>query len=193
MSFLSGTTTLTHETPIPAPVRKPTAVARLHDHEFFLRCDPHYTSHTALPPPDEQQVLLPADLELVDGKEERGKEKGDRVKVRVYEVVDHVPNPVWSSDVVSREELADLKTGLWVRLKSVLGVVMETRWLVEGEEKEGGAEGEGEQGLRLVQVVTVSCSRVLMPLVRAQVEGGWKGIHEKIVRGMVEDAEAEGK
>ncbi|KAI1634461.1 hypothetical protein F4809DRAFT_643491 [Biscogniauxia mediterranea] len=203
MSFLSGTATLTHTTPIPAPVRKTAAVARLHDHEFFLRCDPHYTSHTALPspppPPDasspaeQQQQLLPADLEelavvVVDG--EKG-EKG-RVRVRAYEVVDHVPNPVWSSDVVSREELADLKTGLWVRLRSVLGVVMETRWLVEGEE---GVEGEGERGLRLVQVVTLSCSRVLMPLVRAQVEGGWKGIHEKIVRRMVEDAkaEAEGK
>ncbi|KAI0600305.1 hypothetical protein F4775DRAFT_79794 [Biscogniauxia sp. FL1348] len=186
MSFLSGTATLTHATPIPAAVRKATAVARLHDHEFFLRCDPHYTSHRALPPSDAAAAGLPPDLELV----ENGQGKG---RVRVYEVVDHVPNPVWSSDVVSREELADLRTGLWVRLKSVLGVVMETSWVVVEGEEDGDGDGEAGAGLRLVEVVRVSCSRVLMPLVKAQVEGGWKGIHEKIVKRMVEDAEGEGE
>ncbi|KAI5927683.1 hypothetical protein F4810DRAFT_276323 [Camillea tinctor] len=204
MSFLSGTATITHSTPIPLPARhSATAVAVLHDHLFFLRCDPHYTSHAVLPSPGEaggEDVQIPEDVQraLLASRKEGGQGEGGKGKVKVYEVTDHVPNPVWSSTVVSREEFADLQTGLWVRLKSVLGVVMETTWVIEegggGEEEGKGGDGEGKGELRLKEVVNVSCSRVLLPIVKSQVEGGWKGIHEKMVRRMVEDAEkGEGK
>ncbi|KAI1499181.1 hypothetical protein F5X99DRAFT_294120 [Biscogniauxia marginata] len=191
MSFLSGTTTITHATPIPAPVRKGAAVARLQDHEFFLHCDPHYTSHRTLPQESPQQ----------DGDKDKDKDKTDPVAaaretyqlpadltptggVTVYEVVDHVPNPVWSSTVVSREEFVDFADGLWVRLRSPMGVVMETVWTVR--------ERGGDDGLELVEDVKISCSRLLLGIVKGQVEGNWTSIHKKIVDRMVEDAGKEG-
>ncbi|KAI2633717.1 hypothetical protein GGS26DRAFT_590470 [Hypomontagnella submonticulosa] len=169
------------------------AVALLHDHDFFLRCDPHHVSHRALPReqvPDayadgaaaKRAYQLPAGLEPLGAP-----------PVKVYEVVDHVPNPVWSSSVVSKEEFVDFADGLWVRIRSPLAIVMETRWTIRERSSRGEGEGgEGEEGeevgLELVEDVDISCSKLLMAIVRAQVDNNWKGIHAKIVGRLVEDA-----
>lgn len=50
--------------------------------------------------------------------------------VRVFEVTDHMPNPVWTSNVVSTEEFVDTAQGMWVRIRSPMGVVMETFWII---------------------------------------------------------------
>lgn len=165
-------------------ITKDAAVALLHDHNFFLHCDPHYVSHRALPPqnPDanananpetaKKEYQLPRDLDPLGSP-----------AVKLYEVVDHVPNPVWSSSVVSKEEVVNFKDGLWVRIRSPLSVVMETRWSIK--EAEEGEEGEG---LQLVEEVDLSCSKLLISMVKAQVENNWKGIHGKIVDRLVADA-----
>lgn len=123
-----------------------------------------------------------------------GEEGGPASVVRVYEVVDHMPNPVWSSHVVSREEFVDHDEGTWVRIRSPLGVVMETRWSIRerGSSKggKGGKEGEGEDGgtLELVEDVVINCSRLVMGIVKGQVENNWKGIHDQIIDKLVKDA-----
>lgn len=111
---------------------------------------------------------------------------GGGAAVKLYEVQDHVPNPVYSSNVTSREEMVDFADGLWVRVRSPMAVVMETTWTVR--EKSGG-EKEGE-GLELVEEVYVSCNRMLMGIVKSSVEANWQKIHDKIVARMVEDAGA---
>lgn len=120
--------------------------------------------------------------------------------VKLYEVVDHVPNPAWSSSVVSNEEFVDFKDGLWVRIRSPLSVVMETRWTIRerksaGDNGEGEGEGEGEEGgLELVEDVTISCSKLLLGIVKGQVDNNWREIHRKIAARLVEDAKkAEGE
>ncbi|KAI0842929.1 hypothetical protein F5Y06DRAFT_256470 [Hypoxylon sp. FL0890] len=192
MSFFTGTTKMVNTSPIPDSadghkVTKEAAVALLQDHVFFLKCDPHYVSHRSLAPeqPDanvdartaKQAYQLPAGLEPVGSP-----------AVKLYEVVDHVPNPVWSSSVVSKEEFVDFKDGLWVRIQSPLAIVMETKWTIR-ERRGGEEEGEGEEGvLELVEEVDISCSKLLLGIVKAQVDTNWKGIHAKIVGRLVEDA-----
>ncbi|OTB02318.1 hypothetical protein M426DRAFT_13620, partial [Hypoxylon sp. CI-4A] len=101
------------------------------------------------------------------------------------------------SSVVSREEFVDFRDGLWVRIRSPLAVVMETRWSIREkkrnknknkEEGEGEGEGEGrEVELELVEEVDISCSKLLLGIVKGQVDNNWKGIHAKIIGRLVED------
>ncbi|GAP83426.1 putative polyketide synthase protein [Rosellinia necatrix] len=194
MSFLSSTSVSVNASPIPSIVRKEDAVALLHDHEFFLLCDPHYQSHKTLPQPPETEgepasvdaarrhFKLPETLEpLVPGGGGGAKEP----VVKLYEVVDHMPNPVWSSNVVSREEFVDHDEGMWVRIRSPMGVVMETRWSVR--------QAAAGAGLELVEDVLINCSRLVIGIVKGQVENNWRGIHKQIIDKLVKDAEAAGR
>ncbi|KAI0898634.1 hypothetical protein F4806DRAFT_459079 [Annulohypoxylon nitens] len=196
MSFFTGTTKLSNTSAIPAgedghKVTKKAAVALLQNHDFFLKAEPHFVSYRALPPNKpanndgdtaavREAYSLPVDLEPLG-----------HPKVKLYEVIDHVPNPVWSSSVVSTEEFVDLKDGLWVRIHSPLAVVMETKWTVR--EREAGAEGEGDGGLELVEDVEISCSKLLLSIVKGQVENNWRGIHDNIIKKLLEDAKNGGK
>ncbi|KAI1109044.1 hypothetical protein F5Y14DRAFT_433997 [Nemania sp. NC0429] len=204
MSFLSTTSTLVNTSPIPSSVRLEDAVTLLHDHEFFLLCDPHHLSHKTLPQPKETEANpadperarkhfnLPKDLvPLVLSRVDEAPTAAP--VVRIYEVVDHMPNPVWSSHVVSREEFVDHDEGTWVRIRSPLGVVMETRWSIRERSGKGGSKGgeENDEGtLELVEDVVINCSRLVMGIVKGQVENNWKGIHKQIIDKLVQDAAA---
>ncbi|KAI1465702.1 uncharacterized protein F4812DRAFT_461397 [Daldinia caldariorum] len=206
MYFLTGTSKLVNRSSIPAGVSKAAAISLLHDHDFFFQCEPHYVSHRALPSSSSSSFpsssspntttisggsattayQIPRDVQPV----------GDPA-VRVYEVVDHVPNPVWSSSVVSTEEFVDLADGLWVRIRSPLAVVMETRWTIRERREDGKGRGggeeerEGEGELELVEDVTISCSKLLMGIVKSQVDSNWREIHRRIAARLVEDARKE--
>jgi hypothetical protein len=167
--------------------------------EFFLLCDPHYASHKTLPQPPETEknpsnidaarkhFKLPSSLAPLPPSTTHDDDgtDGPRPVVKLYEVVDHMPNPVWSSNVVSREEFVDHGAGTWVRIRSPMSVVMETNWTVR--EKEGN--GDGDSGLELVEDVEINCSRLVMGIVKGQVENNWKGIHKLIIDKLVQDAE----
>ncbi|KAI1461737.1 hypothetical protein F4805DRAFT_453616 [Annulohypoxylon moriforme] len=188
---MSCTTKLSNTSAIPTveggrKITKEAAVALLHNHDFFLKAEPHYVSHRALPPNKpadndgdigavREAYSLPADLEPLGNP-----------KVKLYEVIDHVPNPVWSSSVVSTEEFVDWRDGLWVRIRSPLAVVMETRWTVKEREGE-------EEGLELVEDVEISCSKLLLAIVKAQVDNNWRGIHSNFIKKLVEDAKKGGE
>ncbi|KAI6088793.1 hypothetical protein F4821DRAFT_82174 [Hypoxylon rubiginosum] len=204
MSFFTGKTKLVNASPIPSStakssspgkVTKEAAVALLHDHDFFLKTDPHHVSHRTLAPVTEDEKESSADAAAARQTYQlpRDVEPVGRPAVCVYEVVDHVPNPVWSSSVVSREELVSVKDGLFVRIRSPLAVVMETRWYVR--ERKGavvdnnGEKGEeGEAELELVEDCEITCSKLLVGIVKGQVDNNWQGIHARIMARMVEDA-----
>lgn len=177
---MNSTSILKNTTPIPASVKKADAIAVLQDHDFFLHCDPHLTGYEALPAPDPPVAIaaykLPKGVTAAPG--------GPELAVKLYEVTDHVPNPVWDSNVKSTEEFVDFAAGLWVRIRSPMGVTMETTWYVVER-----AAGEGkEAGLDLVEDVVITCNRLLVTLVKGQVEANYAKIHEKIVKRMVEGA-----
>ncbi|KAI1765323.1 hypothetical protein GGR53DRAFT_268281 [Hypoxylon sp. FL1150] len=204
MSFFTGKTKLVNSSIIPSSssssssssstppaagkVTKEAAVALLHDHDFFLKTDPHHVSHRTLTPTTEDEKQSTADAAAARRTYQlpRDVEPVSSPPVQVYEVVDHVPNPVWSSSVVSKEELVDVKDGLFVRIRSPLSVVMETRWYVRERERGEDVEGEGE--LELVEDCEITCSKLLVGIVKGQVDNNWKGIHERIMARMVEDA-----
>ncbi|KAI1152170.1 hypothetical protein F4825DRAFT_450764 [Nemania diffusa] len=157
--------------------------------EFFLLCDPHHLSHKTLPQPAET-AADPASVDaarrhfkLPDSLQPLASTAADAAGpvVKIYEVVDNLPNPVWSSHVVSREEFVDHDEGMWVRIRSPMGVVMGVR------EKSAGAGAEGE--LELVEDVVINCSRLVMGIVKGQVENNWKGIHNQLIDKLVKDAE----
>ncbi|KAI0428794.1 hypothetical protein F5Y09DRAFT_312010 [Xylaria sp. FL1042] len=205
MSFLSSTATAVNASPIPSSVRKEDAVALLHDHEFFLLCDPHHSSHKTLPQPPETEkepasvdaarkhfklpeTLAPLTSTSASTGTHAGPGGGPGPVVKIYEVVDLLPNPVWSSNVVSREEFVDHDEGIWVRIRSPMGVVMETKWSVR-EKKSGGDGGDGGC-LELVEDIFINCSRLVMGIVKGQVENNWRGIHKQLIDKLVKDAEA---
>ncbi|KAK8087771.1 hypothetical protein PG997_002732 [Apiospora hydei] len=174
MSFLQGGFTLTNKTPSPAGVTKPAAIAALQDHDHFLRADPHLTTYQLLSPSTTNPSSSPDYASYQD--------------VKVYEVHDHVPNPVWSSDVTSLEEFVDCAEGIWVRVRSPLGIVLETTWFIcDKKDKKDGRDG---LELELVQTLVCTCNRLLASLTKGQVEKGWQQVHEKLIQGMVEDRTA---
>ncbi|XXG94077.1 hypothetical protein Hte_000328 [Hypoxylon texense] len=209
MSFFTGKTKLVNSTPIPSSISSSTgdaaaatagkitkeaAIALLHDHDFFLKTDPHHVSHRTLAPVAGEDEKESSGMDAATARQihqlPRDVEPVSRPPVRVYEVVDHVPNPVWSSSVVSKEELVNVKDGLFVRIRSPLSVVMETRWIVRERKggKSGGEEEEDDGELELVEDCEIVCSKLLVGIVKGQVDNNWEGIHARIVARMVEDA-----
>lgn len=186
-AVLTGKASLLHTTAVPATVSRDAAVALLQDHEFFLRCDPHMTAFTpvdAAAEPDSKPVEpIPA---------ARGAKALDGAVAKVYRVTDLVhalPAGIWDSNVVSTYEFIDTAAGVFIRIRSPLSVVMETLWEVRDADKP--AEGDAAaSGLLLAEDVEISCSRLLVGVVRSQCDANWKGIHEKMVKRLLgEDVE----
>ena len=97
---------------------------------------------------------------------------------RCYSVTDRVhalPAGLWDSDVVSTYEFINIERGVFVRIRSPLNTTMETVWEVR-QTDDGGAE--------LVEDIVISCSRLLMGVVKSTCETGWRGIHDKMVGEM---------
>ncbi|RYO89844.1 hypothetical protein DL766_006564 [Monosporascus sp. MC13-8B] len=178
---------------IPRGVTREAAVALLQDHDFFLRCDPHYASHSIAAPhaaagtaaKAKQHYRLPAEI---------GEPLGAPA-VKCYEVVDVVENPFFASNVRSEVEIADFEHGIFVRIRSKGGVVFDTIWSMRRKEKgeKGEGEGEEEEGeLELVQDATISAPMPILSVVRGQVEKNRGGLHKKIIGRLVEDRDKAG-
>lgn len=104
-------------------------------------------------------------------------------KMVSYTVTDRVhalPAGIWDSDVVSTYEFTNIPTGVFVRIKSPLNVVMDTTWSVRNAGMDEEGEGKGK-GLILCEDVVIKCNMLLAPIVKNQVEAGWKSIHQKMV------------
>ncbi len=194
---LNTTATLTHKTPLPPGTTRPQALALLSDHLFFLACDPHMAQHELVPPsafatltpppsiPDDVQAQIRSSSSSSSsssktksawkGVEEEKEEEVLPTCYRVTDIVHAIPAGIWDTRVVSVYEFTLIREGVFVRIRSPMGVVMETFWRV--------GEGEGTEDGRLVLVedVTIRCSRLLVGIVRGQCEGNWRGIHGKVV------------
>ncbi|KAK1754842.1 hypothetical protein QBC47DRAFT_381962 [Echria macrotheca] len=169
MSFFTGSAHLVHSSKLPAGATKESGIAMLSDHEFFLHCDPHLSKFEALTPDAAPEI--PENI--------RDKMRGDESKRESYSVTDIVhtiPAGLWDSNVVSTYEFTDISDGVFVRIRSPLSIVMDTVWEIK----------EAEDGLELVEDITITCSRLLLPVVRSQCEGGWAKIHAKMLSRLEE-------
>ncbi|KAH6998237.1 hypothetical protein BKA56DRAFT_649520 [Ilyonectria sp. MPI-CAGE-AT-0026] len=163
-SMLRTYAELRHVTAIPAGIPASKAIQLLHDHEFFLSCDPHMIKFEAMPTPSDPEPTVPDEREI-----------DPIAPAKIYSVTDRVhtlPAGLWDSDVVSTCEYFDLEDGLFVRLQSPMSVVMETVWQIKKAE-DGTCE--------LVEDIVIKCSRFLIGVVKSACESGWKGVHGKII------------
>ncbi|KAK4180770.1 hypothetical protein QBC36DRAFT_228887 [Triangularia setosa] len=176
MSFLATTTTLSHTSALPPGTTFSLALSMLSDYEFFLSCDPVLDSFTPLPPnssPDLPPNITPQIR--TDAHQQQGIS---------YTVIDIVHTTIWDSKVVSTYEFTDITNGVFVRIKSPMGIVMDTIWQVR--EKEGVCE--------LVEDLEIRCNRLLVGVVKGQCEEGWGKIHGKMIKKLEEDIQkAEGE
>jgi hypothetical protein len=95
---------------------------------------------------------------------------GDAICYKITDRIHALPAGLWDSDVVSASEFTNLDTGVFVRLKSPLAILMETVWEIKGEEK-----------LEMVESVRISCSRLLIGTVKGQCEANWRAIHGTLI------------
>lgn len=167
-----------YTTKILGDVAPDRAIASLQDHKFFLETDPNLASWDAVDAPRDGSALhaLPAEVtSRLDGD----------AQTRCYEVTDRVPAGValfskvlgGSGTASVSYQITDVRDGMFVFLKAPLGVVQERRWAVEGA-------GQGGEGLRIVEYVNISCSRLLFGSVKAQQDLHWKRIHGEYVKVM---------
>lgn len=161
------TAQLRHKSAVPANSPSTKGIAMLHDHEFFIRCDPHMTKYEALPAQtsSDPTPTAPSNLNLAP-----------IAPPKFYTVTDRIhalPAGLWDSDVVSKYEFFDLENGVFIRVHSPMGIVIETIWQIS--EVEGGNTHE------LVEDITIQCSRVLVGTVKSSCESGWKGVHGKML------------
>ncbi|KAM5355697.1 hypothetical protein ACJ41O_002343 [Fusarium nematophilum] len=162
--MFSTSAQIRHASAIPAGIPASKAVEMLHDHGFFLSCDPHMIKYEALPPPSDPAPTVPEELGVKPVAPPRRYTVTDRIHA--------LPAGLWDSDVVSTCEFFDLEKGVFVRLHSPMNVLLETVWQIK--EVDGG-------NCEIVEDVAIKCSRLLVGVVKNSCEGNWKGVHGKML------------
>ncbi|KAK2611400.1 hypothetical protein N8I77_004739 [Diaporthe amygdali] len=167
MSFLNSTSTMEPHSQLPDGVNREQGVGMLQDNDFFLSCDPHLSKYEA-----KGEVSEPKLPDSVTAQ-------GPTLSYEVTDELENIPKGIWGSTVVSTYEFTNIEHGVFSRVKSPLGVVIDTRW--EIKENDGGK-------LDLVQAAEISCSTVLMSLVKGRCEAGWGKIHAKMLERLQNEA-----
>ncbi|KAK0632427.1 hypothetical protein B0T14DRAFT_32824 [Immersiella caudata] len=174
MSFLNTTATLHHVSSLPEKTTRDQALTMLSDRKFVLECGPaidKWEPTTPSSPPEVPEAY-------------RAQARGP-LKTECFTVTDIVhamPAGLWDTNVVSTYEITNITDGLFVRIKSPMGIVMDTTW--EVKDRDGGA------GLELVEHIEIRCSRLLIGLVKGECEEGWSKIHAKMIARLKEEIEA---
>ncbi|KAK5663332.1 hypothetical protein OQA88_3760 [Cercophora sp. LCS_1] len=172
MSFLTTTASLIHSSPLPNSTTKPAAISMLQDHPFFLSCDPHLASFNPL---DDPATEIPDSI-----RSKLGTPDTKTISYKVTDIVHTIPAGLWDTNVVSTYEFTNITDGVFVRIRSPLSIVMDTVWEIK--------ETEDGKGLELVEDISITCSRLLIGVVKGQCEGGWAKIHAKMLGRLEEEA-----
>jgi len=168
LSGLFNTTALVrHSSPLPVstPAAAAAAVALLQDHKHYLGCNPHMTAHEAIPTPTPAPEL-PMSVQTASSSSSSSAEWR---LFRVTDVVHALPAGLWDTDIVSRYEFCPIERGVFVRIRSPLGIVLESTWTVD------------ETAGTLVEEILIRASRLLVPVLRSQCESGWRDIHRTML------------
>lgn len=146
------------KTKLPKDATQKQGIAMLQDREFFINCDPVLDKYE-LVEKDVADAALPAGRPGV-------KPLGATAAYKVTDIVENIPKGVWGSSVESRYEFTDVERGVFCRIKSPLSVRMDALWEIR--------EAEDGEGWELVEESDISCSKLLMGIVKSQCEGGGK-------------------
>lgn len=149
----------------------------LHDHAFYLECDPHMVKFSTLDAAKAASLKktskLPKGIEAV----------AETKYYEVHDLVHNLPGGLWDSNVISSYEMTNTPEGVFVRIRSPMSVVMDTYWAIRemaaGEVAENGDKTPG--GLAIVEEITISAPRLVVGAVKGLCEGGWKKIHDKML------------
>lgn len=176
---------MTNTSTLPEGATREQVIAVLHDHDFMIKCDPHYVKHSRGPQPSTdtatnfaaaaQAFKLP-DLSLI-GKPTGGSSEADPY-IYVYELTDELPNAFFSSTINSKLEYLNFDMGLWTRVNSPMSVALETTWSVQDAK-------DGSGGLELVQDIIISANKMLLGTVKGSIEANRGGVH-KLIRARLE-------
>lgn len=167
--MLNGTASLQHISACPDSTTAAQGIALLHDHEFFIQCDPHMIKYEKMA----QQPPLPLPI-----PEARSRSAiSEPVRYQVTDKVHALPAGLWDSEISSHYEFINIDQGVFVRIRSPMGITMETVWEVR----------EGDDGaLQLVEDIVIKCPRPLMSVMKNTCESGWKEVHGKMVNKLKE-------
>ncbi|OAA74044.1 hypothetical protein ISF_00945 [Cordyceps fumosorosea ARSEF 2679] len=163
-AWFNTTTTLLHVSAVPAGVPAAKLVQGLQDHENYIKHNPHMARYEPIPPGGNHPTIPAARGVAATGAPDC---------YRVTDKVHTLPAGLWDSDVVSTYEFIDVEGGVFVRIRSPMGVVMESLWLAR-ETADGAVE--------LVEEQVISASRLLMGTVKSMSEAGWKDIHSSMIK-----------
>lgn len=176
-----------YTTKVLGPVTAEQAIAVLQDHRYFLETDPNLVSFRADVAPHGnggKPHALPEEVRALAVA-------GDAQQPRCYEVTDRMPGVALFAKLLGGlstatiyYQMTDTRDGMFVFLQAPLGVTQERRWAVEKEEQEGEEEGGGGGGLRIVEYVSISCSRLMYGSVKGQQDLHWKDVHAGYVKKM---------
>ncbi|TLD25132.1 hypothetical protein PspLS_05532 [Pyricularia sp. CBS 133598] len=176
-SLFTGTAQVSHKTKLPAEASRASSIAMLHDHAFFLECDPHLVKFNTLGA--DKVAALKKTSKLPKGIEAVSETK----YYEVNDLVHNLPGGMWDSNVVSTYEMTNTAEGVFVRIRSSMSVVMDTYWAIRemaaGEVAENGDKTPG--GLAILEEITISAPRLVVGVVKGLCEGGWKKIHDKML------------
>ncbi|KAG5663902.1 hypothetical protein KAF25_006487 [Fusarium avenaceum] len=164
------TAQIQHKSPIPSGTTASKAIEMLHDHVFFLQCNPYMVKHEALPVPEP----APSCPDTLKDKPITSPD--------CYTVTDRIhalPAGIWDSDVISTYEFLDVERGVFVRTRGPMGLVLETVWQIEE-----AADGS----LEIAENVEISCSRLMIGIIKSSCESGWKGVHGKMLDRLSESS-----
>ncbi|KAL2270231.1 hypothetical protein VTJ83DRAFT_2415 [Remersonia thermophila] len=201
MPILTTTTRVTYATRLPRGTTHASALAMLADHEFFLACGPHMAKYERITASDDNAAKQsrPAGPEIPDFVKEklRGGSSGNAQlpEPHRYRVTDNVNAglaSMFGTHVVSEYEFVHLPDGggLYVRVRSPMGIVMDSLW--EVREADQGQDDEPDSGsgsapdLDLVQNGAITASRFLVGVVKGQCDDGSMEIHRRLVKRLEE-------
>ncbi|KAK3335749.1 hypothetical protein B0T19DRAFT_407341 [Cercophora scortea] len=170
-SLFSGSARVTKASKLPQKASREQAIAMLHDHEFFLRCDPLLAKFEVVA----QETATPQLPEEVHARA-----IGETISYNVTDVVHAIPAGIWDTNVVSTYEFTNMNNGVFVRIKSPMSIVMDNRWEIQGE----------DDALELVEDTAISCSRLLLGIMKSQCANGSVKMHAKMVERLEHEAKS---
>ncbi|KAH7317259.1 hypothetical protein BKA65DRAFT_466228 [Rhexocercosporidium sp. MPI-PUGE-AT-0058] len=163
--MLNSTTKFTRTASLPSSCTRSTAMALLQNYEFMINCDSNLSSYKPVTNPANPPTI-PSHL--------KSKTTSSTKTYAIYDKVENIPGGIWKSDVECIVEYTDLETGLFMKGKSPLSIVIETEWNVKEN-----AGGNG--GLELVYESLVSCSKLIIGIIKGTLEKNLVEMMEKVV------------
>ncbi|KAH8884934.1 hypothetical protein GQ53DRAFT_751588 [Thozetella sp. PMI_491] len=155
---LNTTHTIELKGALPAGCTPEKAIALLHDHEYMIRLDKNLDRYETNEAPKKEPEAVDAAL----------KPCGETKLYLIHDNVKNVPGGIWDSKVDSSAEYTNLESGIFILSRPPMGIVSRGKWLVQGGE--------------LVVVTEISCSKLLLPVVKSGYKENLDGMFDAILK-----------